>query len=247
MRAPAVPGRLPSQLAVATRSPWIWVLQGVHPDTVSATSLPRPSFRAGYVTPASMDHKLPSSGQPEVAFAGRSNAGKSTLIGQLLGNSKLVRTSKAPGCTKTVNFFELRDGGVRQLFLVDLPGYGFARQNKRAVREWTRTVNSYLEGRPRTVLQRTFVLVDSRHGIQPGDERMLSVLDSARVPNQVVLTKVDKVTPHDLVRSVESVCRAIIPHPSSVPVVHCVSAHKGLGMEEFANTVWRLTQIPQGQ
>lgn len=240
MRSPSVLRRLSGQLSVPTRSPWVWLVQGADPDIASPTLHPRPSFRAEYVTPASLDHELPKAGQPEVAFAGRSNAGKSTLIGHLLGNPKLVRTSKAPGCTKTVNFFALRNGDVPQLYLVDFPGYGYAKQNKRAVREWTSIVHSYLDGRPRAVLQRIFVLVDSRHGIQPGDERMLSVLDSAQVPNQVVLTKVDKVSPHDLVRSVESACRAILSNSSSIPLVHCVSAHKGFGIEELANVVWGL-------
>ena len=156
-----------------------------------------------------------------------------------MGNPTLVRTSKSAGCTKTINFFALRDSsGVSQSYLVDLPGYGFARQNKRAVRQWTSVVNGYLQGRERSVLQRTFVLVDSRHGLQPGDEHMLSILDCAGVPNQVILTKVDKVSPHGLLKSVEGVCQVVLAHPASLPIVHCVSAHRGLGMAELASTVW---------
>lgn len=243
MRSPAALRQLTGQLSVATRSPWVWVVQGVDPESALAVPRTLTSLRPEYVAPASLKHELPTAGRPELAFAGRSNAGKSTLIGELLGNSTLVRTSKAPGCTKTVNFFALRNGGdIPQSYLVDLPGYGFARQNKRAIRQWTGIVNDYLEGRPLTVLRRTFILVDSRHGLQPGDEHMLSVLDGANVLNQVVLTKVDKVSPHDLLRSIEGVCQAILAHPASVPVVHCVSAHKGLGMEELANTVGQLTE-----
>lgn len=243
MRSPAKLRQLSGQLSVGTRSPWVWVVNGMDPDAALHPLQTRGSLRPEYVTPASLKHELPTAGRPELAFAGRSNAGKSTLIGELLGDSKLVRTSKAPGCTKTINFFALRDGGdVPQSYLVDLPGYGFARQNKRAVRQWTGAVNGYLGERPQAVLRRTFVLVDSRHGLQPGDEHMLSILDAANVPNQVVLTKVDKVSPGDLLKSVEGVCQAILARTASFPVVHCISTHKGLGIAELATTVWQLTR-----
>lgn len=243
MRSPATLRGFPGQLSVATKSPWVWVVQGVDPDSALYPPRRPEPLRAQYVPPSSLEHELPKAGRPELAFAGRSNAGKSTLIGELLGNSKLVRTSKAPGCTKTVNFFALRDGSdLLHSYMVDLPGYGFARQNKRAVRQWTSTVNNYLEGRPQTILRRTFVLVDSRHGLQPGDEHMMSILDRARVPNQVILTKVDKVTPHDLVRSIEGVCQAILAYPATFPVVHCISAQQNLGMLELADTVRRAAE-----
>lgn len=221
----------------------MWVVQGVNPDSALLPLRSRGSLRAEFATPASLKYELPTAGRPELAFAGRSNAGKSTLIGTLIGNSKLVRTSKAPGCTRTVNFFALRhDGDLPHSYFVDLPGYGFAKQNKQAVRQWTGAVNGYLEGRSQTVLRRTFVLVDSRHGLQPGDKHMLSILNSAGVPNQVVLTKADKASPHDLFRSVEGVCQAVLTLPASFPVVHCISAHKGLGMVEFTNAVWQLAE-----
>lgn len=243
MRSPALFRGVSGHLSVATRSPWVWVVPGIDPDSVLHPPRRPGPVSAEYVTPASLKYELPTTGRPELAFAGRSNAGKSTLIGELLGTTKLVRTSKAPGCTKSVNFFALRgDRDLPFLYLVDLPGYGFARQNKRAVREWTNAVNSYLGGRPDAVLRRTFVLVDSRHGLQPGDEHMLSILDEAGVPNQVVLTKIDKVSPHDLLKSVEGVCQALLTHPSSFPVVHCVSAQKGMGMAELNNTVWQFAQ-----
>ena len=239
MRSPAALRNLSGQLSVATPSPWVWVVNGVDPASALKAPSTRGSLRAEYVKPASLNHELPTAGRPELAFAGRSNAGKSTLVGELLGNPTLVRTSKSAGCTKTINFFALRDSsGVSQSYLVDLPGYGFARQNKRAVRQWTSVVNGYLQGRERSVLQRTFVLVDSRHGLQPGDEHMLSILDCAGVPNQVILTKVDKVSPHGLLKSVEGVCQVVLAHPASLPIVHCVSAHRGLGMAELASTVW---------
>lgn len=179
-----------------------------------------------------------------MAFCGRSNQGKSTLIGKLLGSPKLVRASKAPGCTRTVNYFALREGGrdaPPHAYLVDLPGYGFARESKKAVRGWNLTVMDYLEGRVSSVLRRTFVLVDSRHGLQPDDEEMLSFLSGGGVENMVVLTKVEKASPAQLLKSLEGVFQVALRHPATVPVVHCVSAHKGLGMDEFSNTLFHLT------
>lgn len=248
MRSRAPPlHRLTGQLSVATSSPWVWVSHGVDPTSAIYDAPPsrkRPSFRAEYVTPASLNHELPTAGRPEVAFCGRSNQGKSTLIGKLLGNSKIVRASKAPGCTQTVNYFALRETGGNvppHAYLVDLPGYGFARESKKAVRGWNSTVMDYLEGRVSSVLRRTFVLVDSRHGLQPDDEEMLSFLSSGGVENMVLLTKVEKASPVQLLKSLEGVFQVALRHPATVPIVHCVSAHKGLGMGEFSNTLFRLT------
>lgn len=227
---------------MATRSPWVYTVHGVDPDSVVHPTGRLSSLRAEFVTPAALNYELPSNGRPEMAFAGRSNAGKSTLIGTLLGSTKLVRTSKEPGCTKTINLFALRGGaGPPQSYLVDLPGYGFAKERKQAVRQWNDVVKSYLEARPAEVLRRAFVLVDSRHGLQPGDEKILSMLDEAGVSNQVVLTKVDKVQPAELLKALESVCRAIIIRPSCYPAVHCISARTGLGMAELTNAVWHLS------
>lgn len=232
-------------LSMPTKSPWVWTVRGVEPGTVLSPKRRVRDLQADFVKPSSLKHELPKRGRPEVAFAGRSNAGKSTLIGKLIGNARLVRTSKEAGCTKTVNFFSLRDGHTspEQSFLVDLPGYGFARESRQVVRQWTKTVRDYLQGRPSTALRRTFVLVDSRHGIQEGDEEMLSILDQAGVSNQVVLTKVDKVTQAELLKAVESVCQSALYRPATHPVVHCVSAHKGMGMEELMDTVWHLTEF----
>lgn len=245
MRSRAPLRRLSGQLSVATSSPWVWVSQGVDPaSAIHAPQRERRSFRAEYVTPASLNHELPTAGRPEVAFGGRSNQGKSTLIGKLLGSPKLVRASKAPGCTRTVNYFALREGGrdaPPHAYLVDLPGYGFARESKKAVRGWNLAVMDYLEGRESSVLRRTFVLVDSRHGLQADDEEMLSFLSGAGVENMVVLTKVEKASPVQLLKSLEGVFQVALRHPATVPAVHCVSAHKGLGMDEFSNTLFRMT------
>eukprot|EP00903_Cladosiphon_okamuranus_P013982 g13003.t1 len=245
MRSRAPLRRLTGQLSVATSSPWVWVSQGTDPTTaIHAPPRERRSFRAEYVSPASLNHELPTAGRPEVAFCGRSNQGKSTLIGKLLGSPKLVRASKAPGCTRTVNYFALREGGKDappHAYLVDLPGYGFARESKRAVRGWNSTVMDYLEARASAVLRRTFVLVDSRHGLQGDDEEMMAFLSAVGVENMVVLTKVEKASPAQLLKSLEGVFQVALLHPATVPVVHLLSAHKGLGMDEFSNTLSRLT------
>lgn len=143
-----------------------------------------------------------------------------------------------------MNYFALREGGrdaPPHAYLVDLPGYGFARESKRAVREWNSTVMGYLEARASSVLRRTFLLVDSRHGLQEDDEEMMAFLSGGGVENMVVLTKVEKASPAQLLKSVEGVLQAALLCPATVPVVHGVSAHKGLGMDEFSNTLFRLT------
>lgn len=246
MRAPAVLRSLPVQLAVATKSPWVYTVQGVNPDAILHPPGRLSSLRGEFTSPESLNFELPRNGRPELAFAGRSNAGKSTLIGKIIGTSKLVRTSKQPGCTKTINFFALRgDGaGPPQSYLVDLPGYGFAREKREAVREWAAVVRGYLKERPCNVLRRAFVLVDSRHGLQRGDRHILSTLDESGVSTQIILTKVDKVQPAVLLKAVEGVCQSLLLHQSCFPVVHCVSARTGLGMAELTNTVWHLCSEP---
>lgn len=246
MRAPAALRSLPTQLAVATKSPWVYTVQGVNPDSVLHPPGRLSSLRPEFVTPGSLNFELPRNGRPELAFAGRSNAGKSTLIGKLIGTSKLVRTSKQPGCTKTINMFALRGGGAGppQSYLVDLPGYGFAREKREAVREWSAVVRGYLKERPCDVLRRAFVLVDSRHGLQRGDKHILSTLDESGVSTQVILTKVDKVQPAELLKAVEGVCQTFLVHQCCYPVVHCISARTGLGMAELSNTVWHLCTEP---
>src|SRR5687767_7748713 len=132
-------------------------------------------------------HLLPPSGPPEVAFAGRSNVGKSSLINALVGHSGLARTSNTPGRTRELNFFAPADGG---LMLVDMPGYGYARVSKSESEAWTRLVFDYLRGRPN--LRRVYLLVDARHGLKDSDRAALDLLDKAAVSYQIALTKADK-------------------------------------------------------
>ena len=159
---------------------------------------------------ASMD-ALPPSGLPEIAFAGRSNVGKSSLINALTGRRSLARTSRTPGRTRQLNFFDL--GG--RLMLVDLPGYGYARASKTDIAQWNRLVRNYLRGR--AGLKRLCLLIDARHGLHDGDRALMTMLDEAGVAFQGVLTKADKTSGEALPESADKVradlARQIAAHP----------------------------------
>ena len=168
--------------------------------------------------------QVPDSDLPEVAFAGRSNVGKSSLINALLGRKDVARTSNTPGRTQQVNFFDL--GG--RLMLVDLPGYGFAKAPKDHVKGWTRLVNSYLKGRQQ--LRRTFVLIDARHGLKPSDHDVMAMLDTAAQPYQVILTKTDKISATALDKIRADVLKRMKPHVAAHPVILETSSKKGSGL-----------------
>jgi GTP-binding protein len=162
---------------------------------------------------------LPPADRVEVCFAGRSNVGKSTLINALTGRKALARTSGTPGRTQEINYFTLA-----HRYLVDLPGYGFAKAPVRTVDAWQRLLRAYLAGRP--TLRRAFVLIDSRHGIKPPDEEIMTLLDRSAVPFQAVLTKSDKKggVPVDRVRE------GLAPHPAAFPEIVVTSAETGDGI-----------------
>jgi GTP-binding protein len=175
---------------------------------------------------------LPEDGRPEVAFAGRSNVGKSSLINALVRNGSLARTSNTPGRTQELNFFAPANDS---LYLVDMPGYGFARAPKDKVEAWTALVRAYLGGRPR--LRRVFLLIDSRHGLKPPDLEIMAMLDTAAVSYQVVLTKADKPAPRaldDIAAATES---ALARHPAAFPAVLVTSSEKGTGIAELRATI----------
>ena len=161
---------------------------------------------------------LPEAMLPEVAFAGRSNVGKSSLVNALTGRRTLARTSNTPGRTRQVNFFRLRD----RLMLADLPGYGYARASKSEIRNWTKLIFAYLRGRP--TLRRVCLLVDARHGIRESDEDVMQRLDAAAVSYQIVLTKCDKVKPGQLVAIEAGVSERIGRHVAAHPQVLRTSA-----------------------
>jgi GTP-binding protein len=167
---------------------------------------------------------LPPSDRLEVCFAGRSNVGKSTLINRLTGRRALARASNTPGRTQEINFFTL--GG--RFYLVDLPGYGYAKAPKPVVERWQALLKDYLAGRP--ALRRVFLLIDARHGIKPVDEEIMDLLDRAAVTFQVVLTKADKPKTGELDNVVERVGTALGKHPAAFPEMVLTSSETGQGL-----------------
>lgn len=172
-------------------------------------------------------NQLPPGREPEVAFTGRSNVGKSSLINALTGRSNLARTSNTPGRTQMLNFFDL-DGRLR---LVDMPGYGFAQAPKDQVEAWKRLVNSYLKGRPQ--LRRVCLLIDSRHGLKKSDTDVMEMMDKAAVVYQAVLTKTDKLSAGALEKVKAEVENALSRHTAAYPDVFATSAQTGAGLAEL--------------
>ena len=171
--------------------------------------------------------QLPPMRGTEVAIAGRSNVGKSSLINALTGVKGLARASNTPGRTRELNFFDV-DG---RLTLVDMPGYGFAKASQKDVKTWQAMMRGYLRGR--AALTRVFVLIDSRHGILAADREMFDLLDESAVTFQVVLTKADKLNPHELAKVEAEVSEAIRKRAAAFPVIHVTSSEKGTGMEDL--------------
>lgn len=168
---------------------------------------------------------LPDPDRPEVAFAGRSNVGKSSLINALAGRNGLARTSDTPGRTQELNFFDM----AGRLYLVDLPGYGYAKAPKPMVERWQRLIRDYLRGR--VPLRLLVLLIDARHGLKGVDETLMDMLDEAGVPYRAVLTKADKVSDTALARTRAAVEKALKTRAAAAPEVMVTSARKGWGLE----------------
>lgn len=178
---------------------------------------------------------LPDEGPPEVAFAGRSNVGKSSLLNALTGRKNLARASNMPGRTKEINYFSL--GGA--LRLVDLPGYGYARATRKDAKKWAGVTRDFLRGR--RTLRRVCLLIDARHGLKEIDEEVMSLLDGAAVPYQVVLTKSDKDKPTEIEALQAEIADRIRRRPAAHPNVIATSAETQQGLQDLRAEIARLT------
>ena len=178
---------------------------------------------------------LPPTGPIEIAFAGRSNVGKSSLINALTGRRALARTSHTPGRTQELIFFARPPSS---LVLVDMPGYGYAAVSKSKVAAWTALIHAFLQGRAN--LARVYVLIDARHGLKPVDDGVLDTLDKAAASYQIVLTKADEVKAQDLAARVDATRDALAKHPAAYPEVIATSARTGAGMPELRSAIARL-------
>lgn len=178
---------------------------------------------------------LPEPDRPEIAFAGRSNVGKSSLINALCNRKNLARASNTPGRTQEINFFDLADG---KFYIVDLPGYGFAEAPKKNVDVWSKLNLDYLRKRP--TLQRVFALIDARRGVGEVDLRVMKELDSNAVQYQVVLTKTDKIKKAELADLIEATKAVLMKQPAAHPHVIATSSEKGLGLPELRATILSL-------
>jgi len=187
-----------------------------------------------FVAGAATVEALPPIGLPEIAFAGRSNVGKSSLVNALTGRKTLARVSNTPGRTQQLNFFDL--GG--HLGLVDMPGYGYAAVSKSKIADWTKLVESYLRGR--ASLQRIYLLVDSRHGFKDVDHEQMTAFDRAAASYAVVLTKGDEIKMKDREARVAETEAALVRHSAAYPTVILTSAETGAGIGELRESVARL-------
>jgi GTP-binding protein len=180
-----------------------------------------------FVAGATTADAIPPDSLPEVAFAGRSNVGKSSLVNALTGRTTLARVSNTPGRTRQLNFFSLS----QKLMLVDLPGYGYAEAPKHDIARWTELMRLYLKGR--ASLRRTLLLVDARHGLKPIDDPLMGILDDSAVSFQLVLTKADKLSPKALAQRLEATAAALKSHVAAHPAIHATSAQADTGIAEL--------------
>jgi GTP-binding protein len=182
---------------------------------------------------AAQDSLPPISNLPEIAFAGRSNVGKSSLVNALTGRRTLARVSATPGRTRQLNFFDL----AKTLCLVDLPGYGFARVSKTMKEDWQGFAADYLRGRP--TLKRVYLLIDARHGIKDTDRETMKNLDKAAVSYRIVLTKADRLKQADIAKAIAAAEVVVRKHPAAHPEVMATSSESGLGIPELRVEVVR--------
>ncbi len=180
---------------------------------------------------------LPDGGPVEVAFAGRSNVGKSSLLNALTNRNGLARTSNTPGRTQALNYFDLRQG---RLWMVDMPGYGYAKVPKHLVEGWTHLIHDYLRGRSN--LRRLCLLIDARHGTKASDTALMNGLDKAAVPYQVVLTKIDKIGAGQLAQLTKTMEADLKKHAAAFPTVIATSTKKNRGIENLRAALAQLVE-----
>ena len=181
---------------------------------------------------------LPDAIAPEIAFAGRSNVGKSSLLNTLTNRNKLARTSNTPGRTQELNFFDV--GQPLVLRLVDMPGYGFAEAPKDLIRKWRHLINDYLRGR--AALKRALVLIDSRHGLKDVDRDVMRMMDDAAVGYHLVLTKGDKIKPTELDKVRQATAEEAARHPAAHPTLFATSSETGAGIAELRTAILEAAQ-----
>ncbi len=181
---------------------------------------------------------LPPMGPVEVAFAGRSNVGKSSLLNALTGRKALARTSNTPGRTQQLNFFAMGTPGEEPMRLVDMPGYGYAAVSKEKISTWTQLMHAYLRGR--ASLARVFVLIDGRHGLKPPDLEMFDLLDKSAMSYQIVLTKKDECKKSEVEARIEGVRQALAKHPAAHPEIIFTSSETGEGIGELREGIARI-------
>ncbi|MEQ1497591.1 MAG: ribosome biogenesis GTP-binding protein YihA/YsxC [Novosphingobium sp.] len=191
------------------------------------------SGRVDFLRSAPSLQFLPDPEEPEIAFAGRSNVGKSSLINAVTGRKSIARASVTPGRTQELNFFEV--GTPTQIRLVDMPGYGFAKAPLKVVENWKKLVRDYLRGR--VVLKRALVLIDGRHGVKDVDREMMKMLDESAVGYRLVLTKADKIKASELEAVLVATQAEARKHSAAFPVVHVTSAEKGMGVAELRTAI----------
>jgi len=199
------------------------------------------AHEAGFVAGVATIAGLPPDGLPEIAFAGRSNVGKSSLLNALTGRTSLARVSHTPGRTRQLNFFTLAD----RLMLVDMPGYGYAEAAKSEIAAWTDLIKLYLRGR--AGLRRVCLLIDARHGIKATDRPLMAMLDEAAVSFQIVLTKADKMRPAALATLLAVTAKELATHVAAHPVIHVTSAHDGLGIAELRAALAASAAAPEAR
>lgn len=199
---------------------------------------------ADFIIGAAQLEQLPAGDRLEICFAGRSNVGKSSLINALTGRKNLARASNTPGRTQQLNYFALAHPDIVSLYLVDLPGYGYAKAPKTEVERWQGVLRGYLSGR--ASLRRCFLLIDSRHGIKAVDTEIMDMLDAAAVSYQTVLTKADKVKEAALDAVIAQTAKIIGKRPAAYPQLIVTSAEKQEGIEDLRAAVVRLAMETNG-